>query len=170
MILFVGTTLSVLMGWVYYTDRYVPVKTKVKYWYTKWCDLIKLVSSKHDDALTIRWISMKMIIQACYMNFLQYMNSTIVKIGPNTYEIVYIINGNMYKMVVKPQRGPPPILQISNDKQEDVTDLVLPYMGPKYDWHGNKFTPKFFDCDTLTFELSNGTECTFDKDAKMTVE
>lgn len=138
--------------------------------YGRWKKLNGLVSTRNNNRLNVTWVSVQMIIQACYINFLQYMNSTIIRVGPNTYEVVYVINGRMYKMIVKPQRGPPPVLQISNENQEDVTEKVLPYMGPNYNWHGNIFTPKFFDCETLTFELSDGTEHTYDKEAQVKVE
>lgn len=138
--------------------------------YGRWKNLNGLVSTRNNNSLSVTWISVQMILQACYINFLQHMNSTVIKIGPNTYEVTYVINGRMYKSVVKPQRGPPPVLQISNEKQEDVTDKVLPYMGPTYNWHGNIFTPKFFDYKTLTFELSDGTEHTYDEDTYVKME
>lgn len=142
----------------------------IKNTYSRWKNLNGLVSTRHKDSMSIAWISVQMIIQACYINFIQYMNSTIVRLKPGVYEITYVINGRMYKMIVKPQKGPSPVLQISNDLQEDITDKVLPYMGPKYDWHGDAFTPKFFDCETLVFELSDGTEHTFERETHVNVE
>lgn len=111
-------------------------------------------------------VSAKMLIQAFYLTFLQYMNNSVCKLDRNVYEVSYVINGRMYKMLVTPQRGPAPVLQISNDEDEDVTEQVLPYLGPQYDWHNNRIAPEFFGCKTLTFELADGSEYTYDKDNK----
>ena len=60
-------------------------------------------------------------------------------------------------MIVKPRRGPNPILQIINDTKEDVTNIVLPYLGPNFDWHGNKLDSSFFNSKVLTFEMADGS-------------
>jgi hypothetical protein len=42
-----------------------------------------------------------------------------------------------------------------------VTDIVLPYMGPNYDWHKVPIDPSFFNNTAfLTFEMADGTEQT----------
>jgi hypothetical protein len=99
-------------------------------------------------------------MQTLYISYLQYINNTVRKLDHKTYEITYVIDGKIYKMLTVPKRGPAPILQISNDKDEDVTEQILPYMGPQYDWHGRNITPRFFSCKSLTFQLSNGKEQT----------
>ena len=64
---------------------------------------------------------------------------------------------NIYKFIVKPRRGPSPILQVINDNKQDVTTDVLPFLGPNYDWHGNKLDSSFFNTKCLTFEMADGT-------------
>jgi hypothetical protein len=140
------------------------IKTSITSKYNRWKNLNSLVSTRYSNTFKIVCISIKMIAKSCYISFIQYINSSVTKIGPNSYELSYIINGKLYKMVVKTQRGPIPVIQVSNDKQDDITDKILPYMGPKYNWHGNVFTPEFFGCDLLIFEMSDGTEHAFDKD------
>ena len=153
-----------VVGNKFYPDINNNIQDVIETKYNRWKRLNRLVSTRNENAFIIAYISVKMIIQSCYISFIQYINSAVRKIGTNTYELTYIINGKLHKMVVKPQKGPIPVLQISNDKQEDITDIVLPYMGPKYDWHGQVFTPKFFDYNTLVFELSDGTERAFTRD------
>lgn len=78
------------------------------------------------------------------------------KISNDVYEVSYNIEGNNYKMLVEKQKGPPVILNITDETNTNVTDKVLPYMGPKYDWHCFDFNPPdFFKCESLTFELSD---------------
>ena len=101
-------------------------------------------------------MSVKLICQFIYICIYQYLNKTVKLIEKDTYEVKYIISGQEYKMIVKPRRGPKPILQIIGDGTDDITDKILPYVGPNYNWHGTNIKPKFFGFDTLTFEYSDG--------------
>ena len=105
-----------------------------------------------------------MVMQASYINFLQYMNSTVKKLDKNKFEITYVINGKMFKMITSPPKGPSLILQVSDDNQDDITEIVLPYLGPKNNWHNTEFTPSFFGSNSLSFEISNGDTKTFTGD------
>jgi len=98
------------------------------------------------------------------------MNSSVKKINKNTYEISYLVNGKMYKMIVTPVKGPAPVLQVSDENEEDVSDMVLPFLGPRNDWHGRVFTSKDFKRRSLTFELGSGEEVTFEEDQKLLID
>ena len=130
--------------------------------YRRWRSLNQLVSTTEKNNVRIVWISFKMVMHTLYIAFLQYTNSSVRKLDRKTYELTYVINGKMYKMIVIPKRGPAPVLQISNNEEIDVTDQVLPYMGPRYDWHGTRLAPQFFGHQSLTFELGDGTEHTYE--------
>ena len=129
--------------------------------YHKLKRLYNLVSTRHKSSLIISIISIKMLLQAFYLNFIQYMNNSIIKLDKNTYILSYILHDKEYKMIVKIARGPSPILNIKNEDDKDLTDIIIPYLGPKNDWHNYKFTPKFFDCKSLSFELLNGETIKF---------
>jgi hypothetical protein len=73
------------------------------------------------------------------------------------------IKGKVYKMVVLPTRGPSPIIQIRNQDEKDITDDILPYFGPNYDWHRVSIIPQFFMCEKMTFELEDGTQKIFNE-------
>jgi hypothetical protein len=113
----------------------------------------------------IIWTSLKLLAQAFYLSLLQWLNSSLKKIDRNTYEISYIINGKLYKMRVKPQKGPKPVLQVIDECSEDVTTEVLQYLGPNYDWHNSN--PKILGFESLTFECSDGEEAIFTKNETM---
>ena len=68
----------------------------------------------------------------------------------------YVINGKLYKTVIVPTRGPLPVLNVIDENNNDISDIVLPYLGPNNDWNKYKFTPSFFKSNQLTFELLNG--------------
>lgn len=144
------------------------ISTLVKYEYPKYCyDLIikkynswkrlnKLVSTKHKSHLMINWISFLMVCESSYLKLITYLNNSVKKIDKNKYEVSYVINGKLYKMVTSTARGPVPILQILNEDNIDVTEYIIPYMGPNNDWHNKKYFPDFFNYKSLIFELSNG--------------
>lgn len=136
------------------------VQNELEMKYNKWKRLNSLVSTRNKNKLTIIIISLKLICQAIWITFLQKVNKTIKKINRNKYELTYVIEGKIYKMIVTVSRGPSPVLQIINDKNDDVTSQIVPYLGPNYNWHNTKFTPESFGFETLTFELSDGTEYT----------
>ena len=146
-------------------DAHLVIKDAITHRYNRWTRLNDLVATTHTGKLQITWVSLQMIIRALYVSFVQYMNNTVRKLDRKTYEISYMINGKLYKMIVIPKRGPAPVLQISDDEQNDVTSQILPYMGPQYDWHGSKFKPSFFGHKSLTIELSNGEEYTCEEES-----
>lgn len=154
---------GVFLIFLYYMEAHLVIKESALLKYRRWKSLTQLVSTTERNNVQIIWISFKMIMHTLYIAFLQYMNNSVRKIDRKTYEVTYVINGRMYKMIVTPKLGPIPVLQISNDLENDVTDHVLPYMGPQYDWHGYKLTPKFFGYRSLTFELSDGSEHNYDE-------
>jgi len=129
--------------------------------YMKWKSLLNLVSTQHNYKIMIYWISFTMVIESFYLSLIQYLNDSIKKLDKNKYEVSYVINGKMYKMIVNPKRGPLPFIMVKNEKNEDVTDIISPYLGPNNDWHTKKYCPDFFKCKKLVFELLNGEKVIF---------
>lgn len=165
------TTITMVLGFLFTAfmirvDAHIIVKNEVITRYNRWKELKELVATTEQNKILIMWISLKMVLNILYISILQYMNTTVRKIDRNVYELTYVINGKMYKMIIIPKRGPSPVLQISDDEQNDVTSQVLPYMGPQYDWHGKKLSPMFFHHKSLTFELDDGSEHTYEEDTQ----
>jgi hypothetical protein len=91
------------------------------------------------------------------------LNNSVKKLDKHTYEVEYVVGGKIYRMIVIPKRGPPHIIQATDQDGRDITDNLLPYYGPNYDWHSIHFIPQFFNCDRITFILSDGSEKTFEE-------
>lgn len=145
------------------SKTHLVVKNVVMKKFKKFRKLNSLVATSETNNCKIIYVSLKLIAKASYILFIQYMNNSVRPIeGGKSHELTYVINGKMYKLIVTPIRGPAPIMQISNDNGEDVTDIVLPYMGPQYDWHYREFAPRFFGYKSLTFELADGSEKTYE--------
>ena len=125
--------------------------------YKRWRRLNNLISTQHRTAWAVFYHSLVMLCRVLYVSFLQYMNSTVVRIERNKFLVTYVISGKIYTMVVTPVRGPSPVLQVINDSEEDVTNNVLPYLGPRYDWHGVLLDfSSSFGSENLTFNLASG--------------
>jgi len=153
-------TSSTFLYLFYKIDGYNIVSNVLILKYQKWKSLNNLVSSRYESRFMITYISINMLIKSLYQSLVQYMDNSIVKIDKNKYELTYIINGKLYKMIITPIRGPSPILNIMNG-ENDVTDIIFPYFGPDNDWHNTKFYPNFFNFKQLTFEMTNGEKKIF---------
>ena len=97
-----------------------------------------------------------MLLQSFYQNLVQYLDNSLKKIGKNKYELKYVINGKLYKKIIIPERGPLPIISITNENDDDITEHILPYIGPNNNFHNENFSPNFFGYKKLLFEMCNG--------------
>ena len=154
-----GTFLTSIL---YSIDAHTIMKNRTITTYNRYKQLKNIMNMTNTNTLTtkkkciILYKGFFLISKILYASFLQYINTNMRIVSPNVYEITYVIKGRMHKLIIKYPRGPPPVMQIINDKEEDVTDVVIPYMGPNYDWYGNKLNPSFFGYETLSFEMTDG--------------
>lgn len=170
MLTFISYLLSAgIIGTFFYFDGPNIVKNNYQLNFEKWRKLNQLVSSKYDGYFTILRISICMITKALWINILQYCNSCITKIDKKTYELSYVLNGKLYKVLISNKTGPRKVLLVSDETQTDISYLVTPYLGPKEDFHGSDMTPKFFNRKELVFELSNGEEKIFNENDKIII-
>jgi hypothetical protein len=154
------TSISLVTSYLYYTGKILIFKQKVEYYYERWKTLNALVSCNNNNRFTyIR--SLRIIIIAIYLNILQKINNKVLKIDKKTYELTYHLEDKTYKMLFKVKRGPVPISKIFDENQLDVTEEILPYLGPNYDWHNFKITPSFFGKKSLTFIKQNEDQVIF---------
>jgi hypothetical protein len=168
------TAISVIMytitGIFIYFDGYKISKNIIVSRYNKLKNLKELVSTRNKNMCMIFWICLSLIFKSLYINMCQKLNRSVIQIDKNSYEITYVISGHMYKIYVKPVRGPKPVILITDDNDEDITDIVVPYLGPHSNCHGNTHTPLFFKREKLIFELSNGNSLEFNINDTITLE
>ena len=106
-------------------------------------------------------ICVKIFLRIIYISILQKFSKNLNKIKKNTYELSYSVNGKFFKYRFKLEKGPSKVLQIIDNNNNDVTLKIFPYLGPQYDFHQHKYTPKDFNYSELSFNLFNGKELTF---------
>jgi len=170
MLTFITYTLTAGIIWTFFHfDGPDIVKNNCQLKLEKWRQLNRLVATEYNGYFTILWISICMITKGIWINILQYCNNSITKINKKTYELTYILNGKLYKIIIENKPGPRKVLLVSDETQTDISHLVTPYLGPKEDFHGNTITPKFFNKKELIFDLSNGKELIFKENDKIVV-
>jgi len=81
----------------------------------------------------------------------------VTRINDGEYVISYSVNNQVYKFLTRTSKGPRRVIQILNDRDMDVTDEVLPYLGPRYDWHGQVYTADNFASQFLVFHMDDCT-------------
>lgn len=110
----------------------------------------------------ICWVAYLMLYQKIYHN--------IVPIDQNKYDVHYIYHGQLYKIRIMHKKGPQKtqVLMIANDQLEDISEDIIPFMGPKQNFHNLDYQPCHFQQKELTFYLSDGRILTFgdEKDIK----
>ena len=137
------------------------VQTGIVKKYTQFRELNRFVAKRYKPISKILWVSMSLVAKMYWLQFLQWMNNSVQTINPRTTVISYVLYGKMYKIVVRPRKGPSGVLLVLDQNDNDVSDLVIPYIGPGQDWHRWEFTPSFWGYKSLTFELSSGETRTF---------
>jgi len=66
-----------------------------------------------------------------------------------------------YKIQLITRRMPSPLIQITDEEENDVTECVLEYMGPRGDFHNIKYTPSDLGYTVLNFYKSDGETKSF---------
>ena len=101
------------------------------------------------------------ILEHLWIELLQKINKTVTRVGFNKYEITYIINNIKYKLIVKVQNGPCKYLLVLNENDEDVTNMIKPYLGPSNDFHKQVYTPISLGHKELCCLTLDGQEVNF---------
>ena len=139
----------------------------IKSKYSRFRDLNGLVATRYKNACKIIWISLVMVAKMYWIQFLHWANSSVEHLDKKTAIISYVLNGKLYRIVVHQRRGPCSVLLVTDENGEDVSDIVLPFLGPNDDWHKKDFTPNFWQKESLNFELASGEQMSFSKDEKI---
>jgi hypothetical protein len=160
-------TVLLLVYYFIYLGCPIYIENKVTEKYRNFRRINRLVANNHTGFFNILYISMCIVFKALWIKCFQYMNNTVTHIEGNTYKITYVIKGQTYIMNVILTRGPKKVLLVCDEAQNDMSDIVFPYLGPEENWHKDIYTPKFFSRDKLVFELSNGEEHVFNHNDKI---
>lgn len=146
-----------LLNIIYFRNCFINCGKYIKNKYSRFRELNKLVSTQEKVNYKIIWISFGMLLQVFYISLIQKLNKSLHPVNNRTYLLTYTINGNLYKIYIDKRRGPTKVLLIIDKNNNDITQLIEPYLGPNQDFHNRKFTPQKLGYDQLTFHLSDGS-------------
>jgi len=160
-----------ILGWFigYYFNFFVELPSNLKASYQLLCDFYTCTpGSNFKSKLKFLTISLGCSKIILYQRFLNYMDKRVEKISNDSYVITFPIENKLYKIVIDSPRGANNIMLISDENSEDVTDLILPYIGPNKDWFGNEnLTPNFFNRKILYFECVDSNCYKLEGDEKL---
>jgi hypothetical protein len=164
--MFLISSIIIFTGIILYNKDYIVEK------YNNLKTLNKVLNreKKQNDCLTkvknvgkVLKVASTVLFKVYWMKFLQWSNKTIEHIDRKRAVVSYVLNGRLYKMVVRDRKGPHDVLLVHDEDNNDITDMVLPYLGPNDDWHKNTFIPSFWDKQKITFELTSGESKSFNE-------
>lgn len=118
----------------------------------QWKRLNLMVSTTYKSPITIKIMSVYMVFKFAYLQLMQCLTNSVTKIDKHHYEISYVINGRLHKMIIKPERGPSRIDKIVDHENNDITDVIMEYHGPKQ----KKLSPSFFNTQFIVVHSTNG--------------
>jgi len=112
------------------------------------------------DACKTFCMTGQIMSEYAYIRLMQYMHKNVSHLDKDRSVLTYELDGRLYKIILNRRRGPPVIHMVIDQDDNDVSELVLPYMGPLRDWHNRELTPEFWGKKSLVFHLANGEEIT----------
>jgi hypothetical protein len=161
---------TLLFAAIYFTNAHVIVWTHTRDTYNRIQTLTGIVKRQHKNIFVIAKVSAQIILKSLTVSFFQFLNRNMRQLDKNTYELSYVVQGRLYKMLIKVKRGPRSVIQIIDEEGNDVSDHIYAYMGPMENFHGHKeLTPAHLGRNTLTFFLDDGSERTFEKEHKIDI-
>jgi len=152
MTIFILSSFGVLLLTVFYMSRTEKINECINLKYDQWKRLNLMVSTKYKSPIVIKIMSVYMVLKFSYLQIIQYLTNSVTKVDKHHYEISYVINGRLHKMIIKPERGPPRIEKIVDHENNDITDIVMEYHGPKQ----KKLSPSFFNTQFIVIHGIDG--------------
>lgn len=135
--------------------------------YNKYKKYKQLLSIRYTCITHIWWYGSCLLVNIAWCRFKQTVMSNIKKISRRKWVLSYTINGELYKIIIHKKSGPFPIILAIDEDGNDITDMVIPYVGANNDFHRCHITPKYFNKKEITFETADGESIRFKENAKL---
>lgn len=176
MLYLIVKSMAFVMSALYFSKRKV-INLSIKRNFTDFKRVKNLVRSTETNIFMIYYCTTLLCTKYIIANFKKkyLVDRNVLKLDDNVYQITYKIEDKEYKLLVQKYRGPCPVMQITDEDDIDVTDVIIPFMGPAYDWHNFKLNgksfnpPKYFNRKKLTFEMSDCSHQIMHSDGTLTI-
>lgn len=97
--------------------------------------------------------------------------SSLVKISRKIYRLDYTYNGKLYHLFLNIRHGPKTLIRVTDEGHFDVTNRVLPFLGPSENAHKLIYpiTPNNLGYERLEFITIKGDSICFNKDEEINI-
>lgn len=89
------------------------------------------------------------------------------KFNRDYIKISYTYKNKSYFYLLKVKRGITPLMSIVDENGNDVMDIIVPYLGPNLDCHGQTLTPKDFGYQRISVTTVLDTVSVFEENDKI---
>lgn len=120
--------------------------------------------NKHGHVYTIK--SIFMIIYSIY-NSQNIKKEEPEKFNKKYIKISYKYKDKTYFYLLKVPRGVDPINEITDENNNNIYDIIYPYLGPNLDCHGSVLCPKDFGYEKIKIKTIFDKLIIFDEDQKI---
>ena len=117
----------------------------------------------HEDHFKTIYHIAQSIYEFVRIYLTQYVFHNSKRVGKNIYEIEYTINCKSYRFLVKYKQGPSKYKSFMKDESTDVSERVMPFLGPNDNFHGISYTPQDLGFESLIVHYMDGNVRTFQK-------
>lgn len=115
-------------------------------------DVMEIVHKNPSDKIN-NWLeTFKFFYEQVLLTIEQKIRKSCVKVN-NYYHVSFMIEHKIYKLILKPIRGPDTIIRIENTNKEDITNHLIPYINGMKSFQ--YVTPKILDQKNISIYLNN---------------
>lgn len=154
--------LIVLLTIYKYNDKFRSMH-KVYKTYKKMID----PQDKHGHLYAIKNICT--IVYSLYNMFRIKEKIPIEKFNKNYLKISYKYNDKNYFYLLKVPRGIVPIISITDENDNNIDDIISPYLGPNLDCHGSSIYPKDFGYSKIKIKTVFDKLVVFEENQKIEI-
>lgn len=104
--------------------------------------------------------SARLLYKTISFYFSKYLQPS-VDVVNDMYHVQYNLNGRIYKLLFKRERGPKTQYTFSTMGGLDITTTIEQYLGPNKDFHGQKYTPYMMGLNNLIAIPEDGESLIF---------
>jgi len=126
---------------------------------------IQIIKNLNSLFLTILYSTYSIYYQSYDTNNKKDINP--IKFNKKYVKISYKYKDKNYHYLLKIPRGVYPLKSITDEEDNDISDIIEPYLGPNLDCHGSSIYPKDFGYNKIKIKTIFDNLIIFEEDQKI---
>jgi hypothetical protein len=123
--------------------------------------ITNLIRTQDTNPVVVYYKSTKLALKTLVQTYLYTHLHIVYIVDDNNQIISQSLSDVDYKIYKKLYRGPKKVIKITDERGNDITTQLLPYLGPREDFHMREYTPNFFHHDLIKITLTDDRELSF---------